>query len=426
MALTAVVSSVSAGAMSPVDEHLDSVTSSHQVIYFGEGERPEQDSVTSRIYEFYYDQFRHFQDPLAPYFLFMSKDANLAMGVGGCVRMRGWFDWGGAVPVPGFAPYMIPVTPNPLKMRALGTNPAGTALFFRVLGRNKKLGSYQLYIETNFNGYSSRDMHLKKAYAILNDWTVGYTSSTFSDPAAVPPTVDAQGPNCKMSATAVLVRWMHEFRHGWSMAASVETPSSQIDVDGVSTAKVDQYLPDVAAFVQREWGYGRHVRLAAIARTLSYRDLIAGRNHNVLGWGVQLSSVLRPVEPVTVYAAFNGGCGYAGLGGDWIMGNYDLIGDPDRPGRMKAPWAYGGYAAVQYNFTPSLFVSATFGGARYKPGHGVDPDEYKYGLYGAANVFWNLTTRIQVGAEFNIGKRENVDGAGRWARRIGAFAQFSF
>lgn len=75
---------------------LDSVARSRQVIYFGEGDKPLADSVTNRIYEFYYDQFRHFQDPLAPYFLFMSKDANLAMGVGGCVRMRGWYDWGRA------------------------------------------------------------------------------------------------------------------------------------------------------------------------------------------------------------------------------------------------------------------------------------------------------------------------------------------
>ena len=44
----------------------------------------------------------------------------------------------------------------------------------------------------------------------------------------------------------------------------------------------------------------------------------------------------------------------------------------------------------------------------------------------AANVFWNLTARIQVGAEFDMGQRVNHDGASRWARRVGAMAQFSF
>ena len=46
------------------------------------------DSIRSMIDLFYVDQFRHFQDPRAPYFLFMSKDANLAMGIGGVVRIR--------------------------------------------------------------------------------------------------------------------------------------------------------------------------------------------------------------------------------------------------------------------------------------------------------------------------------------------------
>ena len=55
------------------------------------------------------------------------------------------------------------------------------------------------------------DFSLKKAYATLNDWTIGYASTTFSDPQALPPSVDAQGPNNKMDATAVLVRYMHTF-----------------------------------------------------------------------------------------------------------------------------------------------------------------------------------------------------------------------
>ena len=138
----------------------------------------------------------------------MSKDANLAMGIGGAVRMRGYYDWGGAVPSSAFIPYLTPMNPSPTSMKHFGTTPSGTCLFFRVLGRNKTLGDYQLYIEANFNGYNSRDFLLKKAYAIINDFTIGYASSTFSDPAAVPPTVDAAGPNNKITPTSVLVRYM--------------------------------------------------------------------------------------------------------------------------------------------------------------------------------------------------------------------------
>ena len=404
----------------------DSIVRSRRVIYFDDdNKKAPEDSVNALIYRFYTDQFRHFQDPLAPYFMFMSKDATLAMGIGGCVRMRAYYDWDGAVPASGFTPYLIPMHPDPSSMRAFGTTPAGTALFFRVIGRNKTLGDYQLYIQADFSGYESRDFKLKKAYAIINDWTIGYANSTFSDPGALPPVIDASGPNCKMSSTNVLVRWMHNFKHGMSFAASVETPKTAMATDGNLTAEVRQYIPDVAAFGQWQSG-SNHVRLAAIARSLPYRALVQGRNYYHYGWGTQLSPVFHPDMAWTVYGCINGGFGYAGLGGDWLVGKCDLLPDADRAGRMYAPGTLGGYVAVQYNIRPNLFVSSTFSASRVYAHSGAPADSYQRGMYVAANVFWNLTARIQVGAEYNLGFRKNVDGAQRSAQRIGALAQFSF
>ncbi len=408
------------------DIHLDSTVNSHKLIYFGKETNEAKDSSETLIRKFYEDQFRHFQDPLAPYFLFLSKDNKLAMGVGGCVRMRGYFDWGGALPSPAFAPYLIPMSPDPTRKRQLGTTPAGTALFFRVIGSNKALGEYQLYIEANFNGYEARDFRLKKAYGVINDWTIGYTNSTFSDPTALPPAIDAAGPNAKMSATSVLVRWLHSFKKGFSLAASVESPSQQIQTVSGMTAKVTQYVPDVAAFGQYQWGYSNHVRLAAIYKSLNYRNILEARNKYVAGWGLHLSTVFHPHPSLTVYGMMNGGQGFSSLGGDWLMGNYDLIPDPDKPGKMYSPYCWGGYGAIQYNFTPEVFLSATFGGTRYQPQKAVEGSEYKQGLYLAVNAFWYLTQRISCGAEFNLGRRLNFDGESRWARRIGLLAQFSF
>ena len=435
LSLVLVASALGAVAQvhSYVDQQLDSLKSSHKVITFGEqspGKGVGQayaDSVRQLVDKFYFDQFRHFQDPAAPYFLFMSKDAQLAMGIGGCVRMRGYYDWGGAVNASGFAPYLISMNPDPRHDRTFGTTPAGSSLFFRVIGQNKKLGDYQLYIEANFNGYKGRDFHLKKAYAIINDWTIGYANSTFSDPAAVPPTVDAQGPNNKVSPTNVLVRWLKPIGKRWSVALSAETPSSNITEEDAVCESVDDWMPDFAAFVQYAWSQTAHVRFAGILRTLPYRDMVEGRNHNKAGWGLQLSTVLHPTCQITFYGSVNGGKGYESLGGDLQIGNYDLIPDPARPGTMYAPAAVAWNVGLQYNFTPSLFVSANYSQSHYMP-HGADmaPDEYKTGRMIAANVFWNLTARIQVGAEFDMGQRVNHDGASRRAGRVGAMAQFSF
>ncbi len=414
-------------ATSPVEEQHKALVNDHKIVFFGEGETPESDSIRNLVENFYYDQFRSFQDPQAPYFLFMSRDTELAMGIGGVVRMRGYFDWGGTTGIPGFSTYFIPVKRDELNRQVLGTTPAGTALFFRVIGRNKRLGSYQLYIEANFNGYQSRDFHLKKAYAVLNDWTIGYAPSTFGDGAAVAPTVDSSGPTMKMDATNVLIRYMHHFRKtGMYVAASVETPSMTLQTDGTQTAARSEFLPNFAAMVQYEWASGQHVRLSGIARFLPYRDLINGRNHQAVGYGFQLSTVFRPVAPLTVYGTVNAGKSYSNFGGDFLLGKYDLVTDTKNPGKLCTVPGWGYFLGLQYNFTPQLFMSATFGQGRYLPSTGVEGTDYKYGLYSAVNVFWDVTPRIRFGAEANLGKRQNFNGEHGWARRVGALAQFSF
>lgn len=431
-ACIAVALSASAQTKSYVDVQIDSLLKSHKMVFLdgkpstSAEEEKYIDSVRNLVSTFYYDQFRHFSDPDAPYFLFLSKDAQLAMGIGGAVRMRAYYDWDGAQPSSGFAPYLIPMTKDPASMRHFDTTPSGTCLFFRILGRNKTLGHYQLYIEANFNGYQARDFHLKKAYAIINDFTIGYANSTFSDPAAVPPTVDAQGPTNKISPTATLIRWMPVVKDKWVFAVSGETPSNSISVDGEHTKKVSNWMPDWAAFAQYQWHPGQHVRLSGIVRTLSYRNMVAEQNHNIAGWGVQLSSVSHPATPLTLYLTASYGKGYAGTGGDLSIGNYDLVSNPEAPGTMYAPASYGWCLGLQYNFRPNLFVSANASQTRYLPEYKVSGNEYRYGIATAVNVFWNVTPRIQVGAEYDFGVRHNFSGAHQNANRAGAMCMFSF
>ena len=418
--------SLSMMAISPSEKQVKELQKSHRIITFGDG--LEADSVTKldMINQFYYDQFRNFQDPQAPYFMLMSKDAQLAMGMGGLVRMRGWYDWGGALNNSGFATYDISIPTNPARDRWLGSTPSGTAFFVRVIGHDKKYGNYQLYIEANFNGYSSRDFHLKKAYVQYNDWTLGYANSSFSDPSAQPPTVDAQGPNSEISDTNVLLRWMHTFKTNWVVAASIESPDAQVDADGTTTSTRSNYLPNFAAFGQYEWGAGQHIRLSGIIRGLPYRDLVNGTNHTVVGWGAHVSSIFRVVDPLTVYASFNAGKGYQSLTNDLQMTPLDLIDDPDTKGKMYAPFSLGWYGALQYHFRPNLFSTIMFSEMRFLPKQEMADMTYKYGLYATANVFWNPTPRVQFGAEVNLGKRQNNDGQHRWARRACLMAQFSF
>lgn len=404
---------------------LDSDTSRVVHLNQPEGLSAEQDSLRNLVIAFYTDQFRHAQDPEAPTFLFMSKSANMLMGIGGCVRMRGWYDWGGAIPANGFMPYLIPIPEDPANTRRLGTTPAGTALFFQMIGRTK-IGTYRLYIEANFNGYQSRGFHLKKAYATMGDFTIGLANSTFSDPAAMAPTVDAQGATNKLAKTDVLVRYMHTFRRHWSVALSLENPTQQISTTPGETGKSSSWLPEAAAFVQYGWGDNEHLRLSGIIRGLSYRNLIEGRNQTLPGWAVQFSSVAHPLPQITTYITASYGHGYGSLLNDLVADNFDLIPVPGTPGKLYAPRAVGYCFGLQYNFTHALFASASFSQTHLSPRHSLSPDSYRRGWCADINIFWNILPRLQVAAEFDLGCRHNVSGAHRYARRIGALCQFSF
>ncbi len=392
---------VSASSPSSRQEMRDSLVADHHIMVIGGEDREtlKRDSIRSMIENFYYDQFKNYQDPAAPYFLFMSHDANMAMGVGGVVRMRAYYDPGNSMPGAAFTPYNVPMGDTPLNRNHFGTTPSGTSLFLRVLGRNTKVGSYQLYIQAKFNGYEGRDFKLSKAYATLNDWTVGYATSTFSDGSAIAPTV--------------------------TVAASVETPQQAIQTDE-NVASRSNTFPNLAAMVQYEWASEQHVRLSAITRVLPYRDLVNGTNHSPMGFGLQLSAVGNPVAPLTLYAIGNIGRSYSNVGGDFLMGQYDLVENLDAPGRLRTVPSWSYFLGASYHFSHKLMASVTFGQARNMTSAPREADGYKYGLYGAANVFYYFTPRISVGAEANFGRRQNFDGNHAWARRIGAMCQFSF
>ncbi len=419
---------VSTAASYPELEAQQKLLDNTKIVYAGSSNvMPKPDSVRLLISRFYVDQFRHFQDPKAPYFMFMSKDAKVAMGVGGVIRMRGWVDWNGSIPANGFAPYLIPITKDPTNMKRLGATPSGCAVFLTLLGKKSILGEYTGYIEANFNGYRGVGFQLKKAYFMAGDWTLGYATSTFSDPSAQPPTIDGAGPNGYVSRTNILIRYMHTFKNVWSIAGSLEIPSPQIDDSGEFTKKCADWFPDISGFFQYEWTGGlSHLRLSGLMRVMSYRDLIMECNRDVVGWGVQLTGKCKIGYPLTVFGGVGYGKGVGSYLGDLSCDNTDLVPNPSKDGYLYAPGSLGFTLGLKYNFTSSVYSTLALGHLRYYPKSGIEESAYKYGMYGAINLFWDITPRFQIGAEYLAGKRMNIGGMHGNANRADALFQFMF
>lgn len=418
--------------MHHVDAQIAAKVNSSKIMYIdgkpeSDAERANEiDSVRRLVSKYYYDQFRNSQDPDMPYFLFMSKGASLTLGIGGGVRMRAFYDWNGVVPTTSFAPYTIPIPADPAARQRFNATPSGTYLNFQMIGHNTLIGDYGLYIEADFTGYQGRDFHLKKSYAVVRDFTLGYATSTFSDPAALPAVVDAAGPNNKFSSTNVLVRYMPCFKKKWYVAVSVETPATAIDVTDKDVRAASNWAPDAAAFVQYEWTKGQHVRLSGIVRSLSYYSNLRDKRENETGWALQLSTVARPEKHLTTYATVNYGRGYAGLGGDMIYGSYDLVANPHDPSVLYAPKMLGWCAGLQYNFRPNIFATVAASQTHYMPKDGTRADEYKTGTFACANIFWCILPRVTVAAEYDWGMRRNISGVHKAASRLNLTAMFTF
>lgn len=413
-------------ALTPEAIKIKSAIDDTHVITMGD-EVMAKDSIGRLLNMFYIDQFRHFQDPRAPYFMFLSKNGNLALGVGGLIRIRGSFDWNGSIPINGFSPYFIPIPKDPTSMRRLSATGAGTGLFLTLLGKNSFLGNFMGFIQGDFSGNNYKDFKLKKAYFTAGDWTVGYATSTFEDTQAKPATIDGSGPNGGNSRTNVLVRYSHTFKEKWTVAGSFEFPSSSIKSDGVYTKGCSDYVPDIAAFIQYQWGGGAsHVRLSGLGRVLTYRDLVVGKNYNIFGWGAQFSTTIKALPQLNFYGTVTFGKGHESYTTDLASDSFDLVEDPHEKGKLYAPKAIGYVLGAQYYFTKNVFADVALSEQRYYPKENPGDGQYKYGLYGAFNLFWDITSRFEVGMEYLAGKRMNFNGTHGCANRLSAMVMMSF
>ncbi|MCC8114053.1 MAG: hypothetical protein LIP03_08700 [Bacteroidales bacterium] len=416
-------------AQAPTQVRQQQIEADEKLIFFGNGDA-DTSAYARLISSYYIDQFRHSQDPRAPYFMMMSRNGKLAMGIGGDIEANVAYDWHGSIEGMDFAPYLIDVHPDHADVNRFQTYAGNTALFFTVFGNSDRFGNFKFYIEGEFSGDDDgKYLKLKKAYGTVGDWTLGYTKSSFSDPAAQPPTVETQGANACADDTRFLLRYMHDVGKHFTFALSAENPDNAVPDATTYYEPGPVYMPDFAGFVQWGWDGGdQHVRLMGMVKGIRYSNLYLEKNSYATGWGVDLSTVFRPVDPLTVYAAGYYGQGISSMVSDLSFGDLDLMAVRDRPGKMEPPHSFGWYAGLQYNYSPNVFSTVVVSQERILPRNraAYSGDTYKYGLYGVANIFWDITPRCEVGAEIDLGKRCNQNGDHRMAYRASLVGTFSF
>lgn len=372
-------------------------------------------------------QIPRFQEPKAPRFLLLDSKGRFALGIGGYVKTAAEYDFGGISDDVDFYPSLIPNKGQTYVRNQFQIDATTSTIFLKLVGRTKNLGEFIVYTAGDFRG-GDKAFALRNAYISFLGFTAGYDYGSFLDLAAMPPTIDFAGPNGMTIYHATQVRYEHTFPGGFQFGIGVEMPV----VDGITNQHVqisNQRMPNFPAYIQYGWNRSSHLRLAGIVRNMTYDNLVAHKAESKAGWGVLAATTFNIGSRLNVFAEGVYGRGISQFLNDLSNLDVDIVPNPDEQGRMQVLPMMGWYAGLQYNFSPKVFISSTYSQSRLYSENNfpqTPSDRYRYGQYLVANIFYNVTSNLQLGAEYLRGWRTDFNREKRHANRINLSAQYNF
>lgn len=384
---------------------------------------------------------KYFNAPGMPRFAIIGNQNKFYLGIGGYAKATISYDWGN--PIANnchFTTSSIPMN-NPKGNEGLIQFSAQTSTiainFVALPGTDNQIGAY---FNINFSNPNYAPMVLN-AYAKYRGFTAGYAFSLFSDVMAGPPTIDFEGPNGWTLIPNAVIDYEHNFGKHWGVGIGLEMPIASYAVDPATedptTYSVNQRVPDIPAYVQYSWkDRSSWVRVSGIIRNMLYRDNLADKNVNNVGWGVKFSGSASIGKKITTFYQAVYGHGISSYMQDIYGGQLDMT--PQRGwdrrlnGRLANVGVWGGYLGVQYNFTPTIFASCTYSLVRtfnnqYNDiSQPVEADQYKNAQYVVANLFWNVAKNVQMGVEYLWGDRMNMNNLRKGDNRAQTMIQVNF
>lgn len=363
--------------------------------------------------------------PSMPSVVFSTRDGILNFAIGGYVKFTTSYDFDGIIDNNDFITNQIPMTSIDGNREQLRMDASKSTLSFKAIANPQNVGKIVTYISADFRAQNNMlDMH--NAYISMKGFTMGYTTSTFFDETAEPPTIDFEGPNSMPLIRHTQIRFKHDITNNFSFALAAEMPMFSATYSK-SNRSAKQCIPDIPLYFQYSLNNGTHFRASGLFRDLRYYDEITEESENKFGWGAQFSGVANFASKVKFYWMGIYGRGISNYIQDLNGLGLDLVADNEEPGNMKDIPAYSWYAGLRYNFSPTFFCSATYSQVRVDPDKDLEtPKMYKFSQYIVGNLFWNVTQNCQMGIEYIYGSKENMADESNHANRAQMMVLYNF
>ena len=349
-----------------------------------------------------------------------------AIKYGGRIRTAGVFTLGPLGSEDRFLTHSIPVEGTPEAGKGARTSFSANASRFNLEVRTPTgQGQMRAYIEGDFAGASGA-FRLRHAYAQYHGFIFGQTWSTFSDPEANSGDLDFEGINAENVIRQPLFRYWWLARKNLRTALAAETPT--VSLTGGQGVNL---FPDLIARAVWEYADEAHLQVAFVGRQIrGESDLDPGNAKSVFAWGVGVSGAV-PFSPGgledRVVFQFNTGVGNARYLNDLnSLGGQDAVFDPTK-GDLAALPATGFYVDYQHQWRHwdswrkyNVRSSFIWGFVNVENTDFQASDSYHRTNRLCATLVFSPISRIDVGAEYVYGTRENKD------RRWGSSNQIQF
>ncbi|MCH5224732.1 MAG: hypothetical protein J1D77_01990 [Muribaculaceae bacterium] len=401
--------------------------------------------------------------PDAPRFAIVGKNEKFYLGFGGYVKGTMSFDWGSPInnynefivsqiPMPGSSSYPF----KPGNKGQFGISAQQSDIYLNMVALPKEKNKVGFYLNFIFlgNGYLPQ---VRQAYVSWRGIEMGYGFSLFTDLAADPSTIDYEGPNSFTVVINAKFDYRHNFGKHFGIGIGAELPMASYTngkgtdprVTGgvlrtIGTATVDQRIPDIPMYVQWNFGNNNRIRLSGLLRNMQYRgmmdeyggSLVGGKTKNLVGGGVQLSGNFNIANKLIGYYQATVGKGMTSYFEDVTGMGYDMVPCATDPGKLQTVKAWGGYLGLQYNWSSKVYSNLIYSHLRlYTPNYGDGsfdgsaynfPQQYKYGQYAVANVFYNISNTFSWALEYIYGRRMDWNHVQAHDNRIQTMLQVTF
>ena len=300
-----------------------------------------------------------------------------------------------------------------LDMRALTETGMPIRVFFEIDFYNLDRGAF------------NQTPRLRHVYGVLGRLLVGRTWGTQSDLYAVPSTIDFAAGDALTGSRRAQIRFEDRITDVYKYAVAVEMLEFPgIDPNG-QVGKASQILPMVVGNVTKNLKDGGRLFLGASVFQLRWDGEDDNPDDTAIGWGFSFSG-RKYLGAKRHY--FNWLSSYGQGWGSQIVATVgtqaSAVLDPE--GNLKTMPAWNLLGGFVFNISPTLVTSINTAWFGIDPSEFRDPNNLKGGGSGHVNLIWSPYKKVNMGAEFMILKRTNVDGNSGTGKRLQFMVKYLF